>query len=108
MPRTIQQTEIQDALVSLKVGMEGSYAAFSQFESYYRSGAAVDLDAHPQSGLEVLTGLLQRLDALARTLRQDALGSVERLWAATEAELQSVHQHQLAASPAGDPEERGR
>ena len=106
MSRTIHQTEIATALASLKEGLAAANAAFSQVESYYATSAEVDLDDHRQSGLEVLSGLLERLDALARTLRQDCLPPVEQLWMATEAVRQAVHQQQANQSTRSERYER--
>ena len=108
MSRSIEQTEIRSALTSLQAEIERVGAAVSEVEAYYLQAAKVDLDEHPQMGLEALTGFLQRMDALARTLRQDVLGSVERLWEVADGEMQTVHQRHLRLAAEADHGERER
>jgi hypothetical protein len=108
MPRSIQQTGIHSALASLKQGLEGLNTAFAQLEAYYRAGAEIDLNTHPGSGVEVLNGILQRLDGVAQTLRRDSIASVERLWRATEEELQAAQRDQQNRSAAKERDGRNR
>jgi hypothetical protein len=108
MPRTIEQTAVREAFTVLTDELDRVQHAFQEAEVYYHHGASVDLDAHSQVGREMLTGLLQRMDALARTLRGGALGAVERVWNATDQELQALHQQQVKWTSARNREERDR
>lgn len=104
MSRSLEQSPLGEAFASLADEVERVQSAFQEAELYYRRGAAIDLDAYPQMGLEALTGLLQRMDALARTLRGGALEAVDRVWQATQQELQTVHERQVNRTATRDRE----
>jgi hypothetical protein len=108
MARSIDGTEIGRAFTQLGESIAATERAFSQLEAYYRHGAAVDLDAASQMGLEVLEGLLQRVEALAKSVRQDTVLAVERLWTASAAERQALHERQRDRLASSERFERER